>query len=146
MQNNRYASIIVDVANAEVDRVFDYIVPEGMQLPEGAQILSLPMETTWLRELPDINEMREVYKSLRRIIQRPVHYGDFNALVHLVQSDSGLPDVCCAASMLILNDMKLIGLDLDQKPIRMTLGEMRKTDPETSAVWRAVQSWRTQEA
>ena len=26
----RYARVIVDVANAEVDRVFDYIVPEGM--------------------------------------------------------------------------------------------------------------------
>jgi len=39
MQNNRYASIIVDVANAEVDRVFDYIVPEGMQLFPGMHVL-----------------------------------------------------------------------------------------------------------
>ena len=35
----RYARVIVDVANAEVDRVFDYIVPEGMDLEPGAHVM-----------------------------------------------------------------------------------------------------------
>ena len=39
MAEQRYARVIVDVANAEVDRVFDYIVPEGMALEPGAHVM-----------------------------------------------------------------------------------------------------------
>ena len=39
MAEQRYARVIVDVANAEVDHVFDYIVPEGMALEAGAHVM-----------------------------------------------------------------------------------------------------------
>ena len=39
MAEQRYARVIVDVANAEVDRVFDYIVPEGVALEPGAHVM-----------------------------------------------------------------------------------------------------------
>ena len=39
MAEQRYARVIVDVANAEVDHVFDYVVPEGMALEPGAHVM-----------------------------------------------------------------------------------------------------------
>ena len=39
MAEQRYARVIVDVANAEVDHVFDYIVPEGMALDAEAGVV-----------------------------------------------------------------------------------------------------------
>ena len=46
MAEQRYARVIVDVANAEVDRVFDYIVPEGMALEPGAHVM-VPFGPRW---------------------------------------------------------------------------------------------------
>ena len=38
MANERIARVIVDVANAEVDRVFDYRIPADMDLQAGVHV------------------------------------------------------------------------------------------------------------
>ena len=37
---NRYVRTIVDIAHSNVDRIFDYKLPEGMQAPVGSRILA----------------------------------------------------------------------------------------------------------
>ena len=91
---------------------------------------------------PDVGQLREVYKAVRQLFSRPVHYDTFGQLTHLISAGTGFPDFSCAAALLTLHDMKLIQLTLDSHPIRLMLNEMRKTDPESSAVWRRLQSWR----
>ena len=34
----RYAEIIVDVAHSNVDKIFDYLLPEGMDVSPGSRV------------------------------------------------------------------------------------------------------------
>ena len=36
--NSKFAEVIVDVANSNVDKIFDYRVPEGMELTAGQRV------------------------------------------------------------------------------------------------------------
>ena len=36
--NSKFAEVIVDVANSNVDKIFDYRVPEGMVLTAGQRV------------------------------------------------------------------------------------------------------------
>jgi len=118
-------------------------VPGCAPLPEGAEAFRMELGCEWLSAVPDVNQMREVYKAARQLSRRPVIYDGFPELTHLLSGATGMRDLTCAISLLALGDMNLIDLNLNCRPILMKLNEMRKTDPETSAVWRAVQAWRT---
>jgi len=118
-------------------------MPEGTEIPEGAEVYRLEGRAQWQDDLPDVGQMREVYKALRRLPEYVLRRADFAGVTHWLSSATGLKQIGCAASLLILHDMKLINLSPDCTPIRLKLNEMRRTDPETSAVWRAVQAWRT---
>jgi hypothetical protein len=82
--------------------------------------------------------MREVYKAVRNLSRRPVKIADWEALALLLSEESGLTPTCCHASILALADMKLV--ELTEKPFRMQLLPMQKTDPQSSALWRAIQT------
>lgn len=111
-------------------------VPDA--LPEGAEVFSLEGCAFPAEELPDVNQMREVYKAARNLSRRPVKVGDWEALAMLLSEESGLPPTCCHASILALADMKLV--ELTEKPFRMQLLPMQKTDPQSSTLWRAIQA------
>ena len=81
--------------------------------------------------------MREVYKAARNLNRRPVKLSNAEALSQLLSEESGLMPSCCHASILALADMQLVALT--DKPFGMQLLPMRKTDPMTSALWRAIQ-------
>jgi hypothetical protein len=118
-------------------------MPEGYSAVEGAAVYWLSSSPpAWLGTLPNLDEMREVYKALRKLHARPIRHDTFRELAHLMTSATGLSGVNCAASLLALHDMKLIELTLDQHPIGFKLNPMRKSDPMESAVWRTIQRWR----
>lgn len=118
-------------------------VPDGVALPADAEVLRLEnLRPKWLDDLPTVDEMREVYKSARRLLQRPAGMDDFSQMAYLLSAGCGVSGIGCAASVLALCDMNLVSLSLGEGEFRLKLSEMRKTDPESSAVWRAIQAWK----
>lgn len=96
----------------------------------------------WMKLLPDIDQMREVYKAVMRIGRRPVSYRTLGQLNHLVGAEAELDARTTMASLLAINDMQLITLDLNTAPIQMRRQDKRKADPKESVVWNTIQQWR----
>ena len=118
-------------------------IPACPPVSEETEVFRLALGCGWTDAIPTVDQMREVYKAARQFSRRPVVYDDLGELAHLLSGAAGLSTLTCVFSLLALDDMDLIDLNLNCHPIQMKLNEMRKTDPETSAVWRAVQAWRT---
>ena len=93
-------------------------------------------------ELPDVDGLREVYKAFRALGRRPFACDSPDDLFDRASAQSGLSFIACTAAALALHDMRLIQLTLDSRAARFDPLPMRRTDPETSAVWRRVRGWR----
>ena len=116
-------------------------MPECVNVPEGAEVYRLEADAPWMRGLPDVNQMREVYKAVRGMSWKARSEDDrFRDLAYAVHRTTGLSEIICAASLLALNDMQLVQLSLN--PLQLNKVPMRKTEPDSNAVWRAVQRWR----
>lgn len=112
-------------------------------LPDGnVPVYCLTEKAAWFELLPDIVQMREVWKSLGRIFVRPVSYHTLRQLVHLIYADTGMDVRTVTAALMAINDMGLVTLDLESKPIRIQKSNIKKADPDASQVWRVIQRWR----
>lgn len=87
-------------------------------------------------DLPDVDELREVYKGLRAILRRPAVIADFEILDEILHRETGISPLKCRAGMLALRDMRLV--EIREAPFGVSLPPMQKTDPDSSAVWRAL--------
>lgn len=115
-------------------------LPVPDELPDGVKVYSLEGCSFPAGELPDVNQMREVYKAARNLSRRPVKIGDMEALVHILSEEVDLPPTCCHASLLALMDLKLV--EVTTKPVRLLVPAAQKTDPQSSALWRGMQKLR----
>ena len=111
--------------------------PAPGNVPDHVEIFDLSMSNSLWSELPDVDQMRTVYKALIYLSRRPVRLRDLDALDSFIASETGLSPLCCRASLLALRDMKLA--DWADAPFHIKLPPMHKTDPDTSAVWRSLQ-------
>lgn len=116
-------------------------VPPLDSLPEGVECLVLDIPSPVAENLPSVDEMREVLKALLQLMRRPVHLPDWAALDMRLADWSGLSPLRCRTSMLALMDMRLV--ELRESPFALRMPPMKKTDPETSALWRAMQRWKS---
>lgn len=107
-----------------------------VQLP-GVEIFDLNCLNPLAAQLPTVDEMRNVYKAARSLSRRPVHASKEEDILRGLSEETGLSIICCHVSLLALRDMKLV--ELKEKPCRLELLPMQKTDPQSSAVWRAIQ-------
>lgn len=112
-------------------------LPVPDEVPEGVEVLMLEGFAFPTEELPDVNRMRETYKAARSLSRRPVKITDAEALALMLSEEAGLGPTCCHASLLALMDLKLV--EVTPKPLRLLVPAARKTDPESSALWRAMQ-------
>jgi hypothetical protein len=103
----------------------------------------MDMDAAWRKTLPDVDQLRSLYKAVRGVLAGPARTDEYDMVIHLTASRSGLSHAAAAAGLLTLNDMGLIELDPNTFPCTLKMNAMRKTDPESSAVWRALQAWRT---
>ena len=117
-------------------------VPRDLPLSAGAEVLNLDFRPAWMDELPDVDGLREVYKAFRALGRRPFACDSPDDLFDRASAQSGLSFIACTAAALALHDMRLIQLTLDDRAARFDPLPMRRTDPETSAVWRRVRGWR----
>jgi len=115
-------------------------VPEG--LPEGVEALFMPLPVNIWRDMPDVDQMREVYKACVYLSRRPLHASSLEALEERIGDQALLGMNICHLSLLALMDMKLVSVS--EKPLRMQLPPVKKTDPDSSAVWRRIQDIKIQ--
>ena len=111
-------------------------LPAPDEVPPGVEVVSLPAESALRGELPDVDQMREVYRAARSLSRRPLKLSDVEALDLRLSEETGLPPTCCHVSMLALRDMKLV--EISEKPFGLAVPRADKTDPNASALWRAV--------
>ena len=112
-------------------------IPALRDVPEGVEQRSLGEGCFALREeMPDVDQMREVYRAARHLSRRPVHMRDVEALDAHLAEETGLESTRCHVALLALMEMKLV--ELRERPFGLLLPPMKKTDPECSALWRAV--------
>lgn len=84
-------------------------------------------------DVPTVDDMREVYKAARTISRMPAIIRDMPALLKELSFGTGLSVTACGLSVMALLDMGLITMNAGLK-----VPAARKTDPESSAVWRAI--------
>ncbi len=118
-------------------------IPDGYEVPEGPERFRMDVRPGWFDRLPDLDQLRAAYKGVKAVLQSRERRGAYNMLIHLAASYSRMEYVCAAACLLALNDLHLIELIPDDENSKLTLCPMRKIDPDTSSVWRALQAWRT---
>ena len=107
----------------------------------GAEIMEISCASPLAAEMPTVDEMREVFKAARSLSRRPQFASDEEALLGDLARETGLSETACHASLLALRDMRL--LEIKQRPCRLEMLPVKKVDPQTSAVWRAIQNIRT---
>lgn len=115
-------------------------VPPLDSLPKEAACFMLDLPSPMAEKLPSVDEMREVLKALLQLMRRPVHLPDWTALDMRLADWSGLDPLTCRASVLALMDMRIV--ELQESPFALRVPPMKKTDPDSSALWRAMQAWK----
>lgn len=102
----------------------------------------LPDEAAWMDNLPDLDGMRDVYRALMRVGQRPAWCRTLYELAHLAADEAGTADVAAVAAILAMADMGLFELSLDGEAAQIRRSARGKAEPGESSVWRAIQRWR----
>ena len=118
------------------------LVLAGLPAPEeeipGVEVRDLDREEPLWEELPDVDQMREVYRAALHLSRRPLHFPNWEALDGQLSGEAQLSVTVCHVSLLALLDMRLI--ELREKPFGMRMPPVKKTDPQSSALWRAIEA------
>ncbi len=102
------------------------------------QVLRLNVPDGVLAKLPDVDQMREVYKAALHLFRRPLYVKSLGALDIRIGEETGLDPFCCRAALLALRDMDLV--QITESPFTLRVPPAKKTDPNSSAVWRLLQA------
>ena len=116
--------------------------PDWYEIPAGAEVYRMEAKSCCRDILPDVDVLRESYKTAKAVLRSREGWYDLAMLAHLFEAYGRTDYGCATACMMTLYDLKLIGLDLTVMPPSFTIPPMRKIDPDQSAVWRAIQAWR----
>ena len=111
-------------------------------LPPETSACRLADTPGWTRCLPDLDAMREVYRALMALCKRPVRFRNLSQLAHLAGSFAGTEALETALAIAAIEDMGLFKIDLSSDPERLVRLDLRRVEPDTSPVWRAIQRWR----
>ena len=107
----------------------------------GGELFRLDMPVVLGRDAPDLEALRAAYLALMRVSQRPVYCAGMAQLAHLVGEEAGLSRLTALMAMLAMADMGLFIFDFTARPTRIRRVGAKKVAPETSALWRAMQTW-----
>jgi len=116
--------------------------PDWYEIPEGMQVYRLEAKSSCRDILPDVDMLRESYKTAKIVLKCRERWEDIGMLAHLFEVYGKTDYGSATACMMALHDMDLIRLDLSVSPTGFSIPPMKKTDPAQSAVWRAVQAWK----
>lgn len=108
----------------------------------GAEVFRLEDEVPWRRSLPDVEALRGAYRALAALLRRPAWCQSPGQLARLLAEEAGTDEVSAMASLLAMADMGLFELDFTARPIAVRRTGLAKVEPESSAVWNAIQRWK----
>ncbi len=108
----------------------------------GAEVYRLPDEAPWRRSLPDVEALRGAYRALTALLRRPAWCQSSGQLARLLAEEAGTDAVSAMASLLVMADMGLFEVDFAARPVVVRRTGLAKAEPESSAVWNTIQSWR----
>ena len=99
-------------------------------------------DAPWRRMLPDLDDMRAVYRALLALLRRPAWCQSMAQLSRMVAQEAGVNDLAAAAALLAMADMGLFEIDLGARPVAVRRTGLGRAEPGESAVWSAIQRWR----
>ncbi len=92
----------------------------------------------WRDELPDVDELRELYKALRRMLARPLYSRTLENIENALSEEAGCSGIKALAGLFALHDMRLADLVIDGERAEIKILPMQKKDPMTSGVFRRI--------
>lgn len=104
-------------------------------LPFGRVSTCRMHDQPWLRQLPDIAALRAVYSAARKILGTDARPADH--LARSVAAAAGLSEVSACAGIAVYVDLKLFAAAGDAAG-NISMAPMKKINPETGAVYRAL--------
>ena len=142
-----FNAICVCPASGDIPRGYRRLVLAGVPREwlagkAGIDIRRLPDDPGWLRQLPDVEQMRQVYRALMRVLRRPAWCRTLWQLCRMTAEEAGLCEVAAAASLLAMADMGVFDMTLEGGGVLLSRSQRAKASPEDSAVWRAMQGWK----
>lgn len=99
---------------------------------DAGQICGAPA-CAWLAQLPDVEQMRLVYRLSRSAMRQGLHSESLEALASALTDESGMTRVGVAAALMALEDMRLMAFDGGAR-----LLPPQKRDPQNSDVVRRI--------
>ena len=145
-QDGRAFNAVACYAAGEIPKQYRRIVlagaPDWYEIPAGAEVFRMEAKSCCREILPDVDMLRESYKTAKAVRKCGERWEGIDMLAHLFEVYGRTDYGCATACMMALHDLDLIRLDLSVEPVGFVIPPMRKIDPDQSAVWRAVQAWR----
>ena len=111
-------------------------------LDQPGDACRLSTRPDWVRRLPDIDAMRDAYRALMSLMNRPAPIPSRHALAQALADLTHTDRLGATLSMLAIEDMALFDFDFDAAPVRFRRTPRKKVEPDASAAWRAIQRWR----
>ena len=105
-------------------------------------VCRLAEDPGWTQNLPDIDAMRQTYRALMLLSQRPLRFHSLAQLAHLAADLASQQTFAALASILAIVDMGLFAIDPAANPPVFRRLSRKKAEPEESAVWRTLQRWK----
>ena len=136
----RAFNTVAVLPTGEVPRGYRRCLLAGLPLNiSGLPAQALPAPAIpWRAELPDVDELRELYKAFRRMTARPIYARTLEAICHGLSEEAGYSESKTLSGLLALHDLRLADLRLAGERAELRIPPMRKTDPLSSAVFRRI--------
>jgi hypothetical protein len=110
-------------------------VPRGA---DGHALANGSAARSWLSDMPDMDQLRALYCSLREA--PPIAARSRDQLLEAVAGTCGCGALCAIASLRVLERLELIAITKSSPKIKLL--EAKKRDPETDALFRRIQEIR----
>ncbi len=108
-------------------------------LTKGVYELDSP-PAGYLAQLPDVDELRQVYIAVRELLRRPYAARSPEVVSRELADGAGVSAIAAHAALYALHDMRLIEVSWERP---LALSEARKADPAGSEVFSLISALRT---
>ena len=93
--------------------------------------------------LPDIDELRTLYATARRIIKRPYYFVSRRAVIKSLAEEANITEIAACAGCLVLEHMSLLFIREKENACYIEIPEMVKKSPEDDELFQSFAAWRS---
>jgi single-stranded-DNA-specific exonuclease len=110
-------------------------------VPPGADVYTLadaPAARSWLNDMPGVDQLRALYRSLREA--PPIVARSWDQLLNVAAGIGSCGALCAIAGLRVLERLELVKINKESPAIMLL--EVKKRDPEADALFRRIQEIR----